>query len=490
MSKGFLTSVWLLSAAVVILWAIPKQHSPASPRTSDEISVETTSIPSEDNLQNESDQLVIESSEFQNTLKAEPIKSEKIKLPVGSSVYNILVEAGLKPNHILDLIAAAKPIRNLASVAAKTLISIDWMDETDQYPRRISFKLSKTESLVVEQDKGNENWNANLEKATITTQVERFSGLVTSSLWDSAERAGMDGALINKIAAVFAWQVDFSRGVQPNDRWRIAVERLYADGKPYGWGEIIAAEYENTGVVVTAVRYVRDGVKGEYFQLDGNSLKRMFLKSPLTFGRITSRFNRTRFHPILKKTRPHLGVDYGAPRGTPVMAVGNGIVEYKGKRGASGNTVKVRHNSVYQTAYKHLHKYKAGLKTGAEVKMGDVIGYVGSTGLATGPHLHFEMYENGAYVDPLGIKFPSADPVPKTHMTEFEVASQQAMAQLPPWAEATIIEGTIRIAKRDGDILKESVVEPDPEQPMNTDSAIEEEDAPAMPPLDPTVTLR
>ena len=301
----------------------------------------------------------------------------------------------------------------------------------------------------------------------------------------------MDGALINKIAAVFAWQIDFARGVQPNDRWRIAVERLYADGKPIGWGNIIAAEYENTGVLVSAVRYVREGVKGEYFQPDGNSLKRMFLKSPLRFGRITSRFNRSRFHPILKKRRPHLGVDYGAPRGTPIMAVGNGIVEYKGTRGGGGKTMKIRHNSVYQTAYKHLHNYAKGMKPGKEVKMGDVIGYVGSTGLATGPHLHFEMYENGAYVDPLGIKFPSADPVPKKFLEEYKLHAQQQLATLPTWAEAQIIEGSISLAKRTGKISVESETRDAKPAPVDESAhAPIVEEMPVTPPLDPTTTLR
>lgn len=478
MSKGFVTSLFASCLAIAVLWILPKGNTIQASSPAPNVEAEATDLAIE-TLEDEMD--------LEPTItEILPVKTEEVKLASGSSVYNTLVRSGISPANVLDLIAAAKPVRDLATIAAKTIISLDWLETEDKHPRRISFKLSDTESLIVEHAKEDERWSANLEKAVITKKLEQFSGVVRSSLWDSAGRAGVDGALINKMAAVFAWQVDFSRGVQPGDRWRIVAERVYADGEPIGWGDIMAAEYENTGVLVTAIRYVRDGVKGEYFQPDGNSLKRMFLKSPLNFGRITSHFNRNRFHPILKKHRPHLGVDYGAPRGTPVMAVGNGVVEYIGRQGASGNTVKIRHNSSYQTAYKHLHKYGKGLKPGTTVAMGDVIGYVGSTGLATGPHLHFEMYENGRYVDPLGIKFPSADPVPKEFQDEFKMASQRSLSLLPDWAEAEVIESTLRIAKNDPSLQTISAKGEDvlPEEASET-----QEEEPVQIPLDPTSTM-
>jgi murein DD-endopeptidase MepM/ murein hydrolase activator NlpD len=176
-----------------------------------------------------------------------------------------------------------------------------------------------------------------------------------------------------------------------------------------------------------------DGEDRGYFAPDGSSLKRMFLKSPISFGRITSGFSKKRFHPILKVNRPHMGVDYAAPTGTPVKAVGDGRVVFSGWSGGGGNVVKIRHNSIYETAYKHLSRYGKNIRNGALVKQGQVIGYVGSTGLSTAPHLHFEFFHAGRYVDPVGKKFPSADPVPANLMSNFTGNVSYKMSLLPTW---------------------------------------------------------
>lgn len=369
---------------------------------------------------------------YKTTGSSKAFRVEDFRVLPGSTVFQTLASNGVAPKDILEIIAAAKPIKNLASIAAKTMISVAWLTEQDTDPHRIEFVLSATKSLVVEKDKEQSDWGAKVEEAEIEVIPTSFSGIVTNNLWDSAMSAGMDPSVIHKLAEVMAWQVDFNRGVQFGDRWRLSVERHFADGEPVGWGEIIVADYENVGVVTTAVRFKHNGLKRQYFSPDGNSLRRLFLKSPLRFGRVTSGFG-FRFHPILKKRKRHLGVDYGAPTGTPVMAVGNGVVEYASRRGGSGKTVKIRHNSVYHTAYKHLSRYAKGIKSGTRVEMGQTIGYVGSTGLATGPHLHFEFYKHGRYVDPMGLKFPSADPVPERLMDEFNLAAQKALLLLPEW---------------------------------------------------------
>jgi len=368
---------------------------------------------------------------YQTLAKTTAFRAEDFRVMPGSTVFDTLVSVGVTPPDILNIISAAKPIKNLASIAAKTMISVSWEKEEDKDPSRVEFVLSPTKSLVLEKDQET-NWDASVEEAEIEIIPTSFSGLVTSSLWDSASAVGMDSSVINRMAEVFAWQVDFNREVQQGDRWRLVAERHYAKGKPVGWGEIIVAEYENVGVVTTAIRFKHNGLKKQYFGKDGNSLRRLFLKSPLRFGRVTSRFG-VRFHPILKVNKKHMGVDYGAPRGTPIMAVGNGVVIQAARRGASGNTVKIRHNSTYQTAYRHLSKFGKGIKRGTKIEMGQVIGYVGATGRATGPHLHFEFYKDGRFVDPLGLKFPSADPVPEKLMEEFEALAAKSLAMLPDW---------------------------------------------------------
>jgi murein DD-endopeptidase MepM/ murein hydrolase activator NlpD len=162
----------------------------------------------------------------------------------------------------------------------------------------------------------------------------------------------------------------------------------------------------------------------------------MFLKSPIRYSRISSRFTTKRFHPILQFNRPHLGVDYAAPIGTPIRAVGDGVIMSAGRNGGAGNMIKLQHNSTYSTAYKHLNGFAKGIHSGARVHQGQIIGYVGTTGLSTGPHLHFEFFQNGKYVDPLGRKFPSAEPVPQEKMAEFEIETHKLMASLPEWSTA------------------------------------------------------
>jgi murein DD-endopeptidase MepM/ murein hydrolase activator NlpD len=189
---------------------------------------------------------------------------------------------------------------------------------------------------------------------------------------------------------------------------------------------------------------------GQYYAPDGGSLRRMFLRSPLRFAHVTSGFSTHRFHPILKIAKPHHGIDYGAPSGTPVMAVGAGTVNFAALHGASGNTVTIRHNSVYSTHYKHLSRFAADVRQGARVKMGQIIGYVGKTGLATGPHLHFEFHVNGRYTDPREVRFPAADPVPAAELASFRVVANQAVAELPPWSAAVLTDASAETHKSDG----------------------------------------
>jgi murein DD-endopeptidase MepM/ murein hydrolase activator NlpD len=300
----------------------------------------------------------------------------------------------------------------------------------------IKFRFSPVESLEV--TKTNEAWVAKKITEKVDTRVVTFSGTVKSSLWESAEDAHMDPNLISDLAEIFAWQVDFAREVRANDRWRLSVEEKLVRGTPIGWGSILAAEYVNDGQTFQAVLFRNNGEDIGYFAPDGSSLRRLFLKSPLRYSRISSRFSSHRFHPILGYRRPHLGVDYAAPRGTPVHAVGDGIVTVAARRGGAGNMIRIRHNSIYQTAYKHLRGFAHGIHSGVRVHQGQIIGYVGTTGLSTGPHLHFEFWESGRYVDPLGKKFPSADPVPKRFMASFKSEVTDLLSSLPNWDNVQI----------------------------------------------------
>ncbi len=336
------------------------------------------------------------------------------------------------------LAEAVRPLMNVRKIDVGTKVKTTFVETTDpagavvSEPVRVTMKISDRKTLIVT-NLNEENPNAVIEEAVITSSTRAYSGAVNHSLWASAASAGMDPAIINSMAEIFAWQIDFNREVRANDRWRLVVEEVFANGKPIGYGDIVSAEYVNAGFNYVAVKYELDD-RTQYFQPDGNSLKRMFLKSPLKFGRITSGFQARRFHPILKVNKPHLGVDYGAPTGTPVMSVGDGVVSFAGTRGGSGKMITVRHNAVYRTEYQHLSRYSENIRPGARVAMGQTIGYVGATGLATGPHLHFEFHEGNNVVDPQGLKFPTADPVPANLMADFQAQAAGAVAQMPPWS--------------------------------------------------------
>lgn len=357
------------------------------------------------------------------------------EIPKRSTLSAELAKHGLSSLEIHNLVDAAKDTKNLARILPGTRYQVNKTEGEAPEVTSIRFRFSPADILLLTKDNG--IWSAKKIEKPITKKIVSYQGVVRSSLWDSAANAAMNPGLIIELTELFAWQVDFAREVQVNDQWRLTVEQEFIHNEQINLGTILSAEYVNNGQPFTAVLFKKGDEKIGYFAPDGSSLRRMFLKSPLKFGRISSRFNRARFHPVLKVPRAHLGVDYAAPIGTPVRAVGDGVVQMAGWSGGGGKVIKIRHNSTYQTAYKHLNGYGKGVTQGARVRQGQVIGYVGNTGLSTGPHLHFEFYVNGAYVDPMGQKFPKADPVPKNDLALFFESQKEFLQKLPTWESKT-----------------------------------------------------
>lgn len=246
-------------------------------------------------------------------------------------------------------------------------------------------------------------------KNKVDTIIEVASGIIESSLYNSIMAAEGSPMLVNELADVYAWEIDFF-GLQKGDAFKIIYERFEVNGQDAGMGKILGSWFLHMEGPFYAVQYDQ-GEGKEYFDEDGNSLRKTFLKAPLRFSRISSRFSYSRMHPVLKIRRPHTGIDYAAPKGTPVVAVGDGVVILAAYKGGGGNSVKVKHNGNYTTGYLHLSRYGKGIKRGVKVKQGQVIGYVGSTGLSTGPHLDFRFWKNGKPVNPLKIDPPSANPI-------------------------------------------------------------------------------
>lgn len=351
-----------------------------------------------------------------------------------ATLFSVLRNLDIPATTIQDIVDAAKPLQDLARLKPGMRFQLFYQDESNSELVGIQFRFSAIEFIDIR--KMNNVWSAERITEKVDLKTITYSGVVTSSLWESAQKAKMDPNLISELADIFGWEVDFAREVRVNDRWRLTVEQKLVKGEAIGWGAILAAEYENAGTAYSAVLFRLNGEEMGYFSPDGKSLRKMFLKSPIRYGRITSGFSLKRFHPILQTRRAHLGVDYAAPIGTPVRAVGDGVVSFADWSGGGGRVIKLRHNSTYLTAYKHLSGFAKGIRPGAKVQQGQVIGYVGNTGLSTGPHLHFEFYQSGRYIDPLGKKFPSADPVPAAHLSQFQSEALEKLNLLPVWPQS------------------------------------------------------
>jgi murein DD-endopeptidase MepM/ murein hydrolase activator NlpD len=296
---------------------------------------------------------------------------------------------------------------------------------------------SKTSQFFLWQ---NSQWKSLEVSKNFETRIKKFSGIVKTSLWNSAEESQMDIKLLIKLSEVFAWVLDFSREIQAGDEWRLVATEYTYKGQHVGWKDVEAAEFKRGDQLYQAINYedLESKRKG-FFNSVGESLEKIFLKSPIKFGRITSRFTRKRFHPILQVNRPHLGIDYGAPVGTPIMAVGDGIVEFANWSGGGGRVLKIRHNSTFTTAYKHLSRFSKGISVGKKVHQGDIVAFSGSSGLSTGPHLHFEFLKNGSFIDPQSLKFPSATPLSSEEKQRFEEVMRKNVALLPQWpTESTV----------------------------------------------------
>lgn len=251
----------------------------------------------------------------------------------------------------------------------------------------------------------------------VKRKVKQASGVIDKSLWVNMKEGGFNPFLAIKLSEIYAWVIDFY-AIEKGDQYKVIYEQLYVDNEPVGLGRIKASWFKHAGEPFYAFYFVQDSV-GDYFDVEANSLRRTFLKAPLRFSRISSGFSHSRLHPILRIRRPHHGVDYAAPTGTPVHAIGDGKIIKARYSGGAGNYVKIRHNGTYTTGYMHLSKYGEGIKVGKYVKQGDIIGYVGSTGLSTGPHLDFRFYRNGSPVNPIKVESPPAEPVDSNNLERY-----------------------------------------------------------------------
>jgi murein DD-endopeptidase MepM/ murein hydrolase activator NlpD len=278
----------------------------------------------------------------------------------------------------------------------------------------------------------------------IATPVElrtiRTHGTIDSSLFNAARAAGVSAELIMRLANdIFGWKIDFALEIQPGDSFDIVYQQKYRDGEYIGDGDILAADFMNDGKLYRALQFSSsDKEVSGYFDEDGRSMKRQFLRAPLDFTRISSNFNPSRRHPILNTIRAHKGVDYAAPTGTIIKAAGDGRVAFAGRKGGYGNAIILEHGAGISTLYGHMSRFAKGMRAGMRVSQGQTIGFVGSTGAATGPHLHYEYRINGVHKNPRTVPLPDAKPIPEQYMAEFRGHSGPLLADLDRARDAAV----------------------------------------------------
>jgi murein DD-endopeptidase MepM/ murein hydrolase activator NlpD len=301
--------------------------------------------------------------------------------------------------------------------------------------KELTRKVSETQTLdVVREEAG---FAAKMIDNPVETRIRTATATIDSSVFQAAEAADISDIVALKLANVFAWDIDFVLDIREGDRFTAVYEQIYQNGKYLRDGEVLAAEFVNAGKVYRAVRFVADNGSAGYYTPDGLPMRKAFLRAPVEFTRVSSVFNPHRMHPILNLIRGHMGTDYAAPTGTPVHAAGEGRVSFAGRRGGYGNALILAHSNSVSTLYGHMSRFARNMRVGAHVQQGEIIGYVGMTGLATGPHLHYEYLVNGVHKNPQTVQLPGAEPLRAETLQKFRGAATPLLADLsPPQAQS------------------------------------------------------
>jgi murein DD-endopeptidase MepM/ murein hydrolase activator NlpD len=298
--------------------------------------------------------------------------------------------------------------------------------------QELTRKVSETQTLhVVREDAG---FTVKMIDNPVEVRTRTAAATIDSSLFQAAEASGISDNVALKLANVFAWDIDFVLDIREGDRFTAVYEQIYQDGRYLHDGEVLAAEFVNNGKTYRAVRFVSDSGTAGYYTPNGLAMRKAFLRAPVEFSRISSAFNPHRLHPILNTIRGHMGTDYAAPTGTPVHAAGDGRVSFAGTKGGYGNALVIAHGGEVSTLYGHMSRFARNMHVGTHVQQGDVIGYVGMTGLATGPHLHYEFLVNGVHKNPQTVQLPGAEPLRAADLEKFRAQSASLIADLtgPP----------------------------------------------------------
>ena len=401
------TAMWALGA--VLLAACGKPSAPPPPPTTTAAPVTAPAVPPAPVVR-----------ETTHTVKA------------GETMERIFRAKGISSTELAALRADPEMRRRIDRI-----VPGDELTLRTEEGRLLAFerRLSATETLRLTREPDG-RFAGEVQTNPLERVVRTTGGEIRGSLFQSADAAGISDATALKIAEIFRWDIDFVLDIRPGDRFKVTYEALSQDGVPVGDGDLLAVEFINRGETFRAVRWTPPGGATDYFTPEGKSLRKAFLRAPLEFSRVSSRFNLYRRHPILNRMRAHRGVDYAAPIGTPVRAAGGGRVAFVGTKGGYGKVVEITHPGGVRTVYGHLSRFAPRLRAGMGVEQGQLIGQVGMTGLATGPHLHYEYLKDGVHKDPQKVPLPKAEPVPGQHMAAFRAHADPLLAGLDALAAA------------------------------------------------------
>ncbi len=372
--------------------------------------------------------------------QAPTIDWQRLRVRSGDNLAAVFKRAGLTARDVHEVVNASDEATRLTRLypGDEILLHIT----ADSGLQRLRYEIDDTRTLVVEPTPAGGTYTTRIETRELERRVAVAEGRINTSLYHAGAEAGLDDRLIMELAGIFGWDIDFALDIRRNDRFTVIYETLFRDGEKVRNGRILAAEFVNRGDRFRALRFEDADGRSDYYTPEGRSMRKAFLRTPTDFTRVSSEFNPNRVHPIYGTERPHVGTDYAAPPGTPIVAAGDGKIIHRGRKGGYGNTVILQHGTRYTTLYAHMRRFASGQSTGDRVQQGEVIGYVGSTGLSTGPHLHYEFRVDGVHRNPRTVELPTAEPLDRRYQADFRASTDAWIARLDRMSQTRIAQAS------------------------------------------------
>ncbi len=422
--KFHLILVWIMATMLLFAFAIPSKETISKHKKLQ------LSMPTEPLLN-----LTAETTSFD-------IKWKHVDIKKGQTLSSIFDALNLSQTLLYNIVHLNKEAKQLTKIYPGADLAFN-MDDSGHF-LQLKYRISESEELFIK--KVDDKLVSEIVLHTTETEVKTANGTITGSLFNAGKKSGLTDAMVMKLASIFAWDIDFILDIRAGDTFSLIYEKIYQDGEFLHDGRIIAASFTNQGKTYKAISY-DDGNGWSYYSPEGRNMKKAFLRAPLNFSYISSNFNPKRFHPVQKRVKPHRGIDYAAPRGTPVFAAGNGVVTRSSYSKYNGNYVFIKHPSGIVTKYLHFTKRK--VKKGQRVKQGQTIGTVGSTGMVTGAHLHYEFVLNGVHRNPRTVKLPKASPLAKSKINAYLSYATPLLSQLDSISVTRIALHQPKIAKKE-----------------------------------------